>query len=58
MSGSKAIKLIAICDSDECRVEGSEGTIKKVAKTVDWCPDCEAALFWKRITDGEVNPQQ
>lgn len=45
--------FIPICTSDECRLKNKLnktdiGVVKNVNKTIDFCPDCEYALFWRK----------
>lgn len=56
-------RLVAFCTSDGCskrKLRGDKynehlytkyGTIKKVPKTLIFCPDCSSALYWVRESE-------
>lgn len=53
LTGSFRRENRAYCTSRECGGAGGRRVPKDVKLTVDYCPDCGAALFWKTIAIGK-----
>ncbi len=51
---SKVRRSVAMCDSDKCGGINNRPQVKEVPRSKNFCPDCNAALFWESKVVGSV----